>query len=94
MQQHPARGHINPLTLIRLAQMAESAGLELVASRTLVPKPRQRLLVPLALCLLLYRALLPARRKRDLFAEHTLGLRTLLGGHKLLAVFRRPAGMG
>ncbi len=84
-----ARGHINPLTLIRLAQMAESAGLELVASRTLLPKPRQRLLAPLALLLLLYRALLPARRKRDLFAEHSLGLGTLLGGHKLLAVFRK-----
>ena len=89
-QPKAARGHINPLTLIRLAHMAETAGLDLVDSRTLAPKPRQRLLAPLALGFLLYRALLPARRKHDLYAEHTLGLRTLLGGHKLLVVFRKP----
>ena len=79
-------GATTPLTPALLA--GGSLHLEIsVDGNTLAP--RQRLLAPLALLLLLYRALLPARRKRDLFAQHSLGLGTLLGGHKLLAVFRK-----
>lgn len=87
-----ARGHINPLTLTRLAQMAESAGLELVTSRTLLPKGRQRWLAPLGLLVMLRRALLSERAKHDLYADATLSWSMLLGGKMLLAAFRKPAG--
>jgi hypothetical protein len=69
--------------------MAERAGLALVSARTLLAKPRQRLLAPLALPALLYRALLSPERRRDLFAEETRSLGVLLGGGKLLLVFSR-----
>jgi SAM-dependent methyltransferase/uncharacterized protein YndB with AHSA1/START domain len=82
-------GHISPLTLTQLCWMAERAGLALVSARTLLGKPRQRLLAPLALPALLYRALLSPGRRRDLFAEQSGSLDVLLGGGKLLLVFSR-----
>lgn len=85
------RGHINPLTFVRLAWMAEQAGLELAGWRTLLSKPRQAVLAPLAVCLMAYRAFLTPERRRDLFADSTLTGRMLLGGKKLLAEFRRKA---
>jgi SAM-dependent methyltransferase len=86
------RGHINPLTLPRLASMAENADLELVEWRTLLPKPRQRLLAPLALAIRAGSFLMRTARRRDLFAEHTQSLAMLLGGKTLIAVFRKGAG--
>lgn len=83
------RGHINPLTLTRLAYMAENAGLELVEARTLLPRKGQRWLAPLALLVRALSALSKPKRKRDLFAEHTQSWRMLMGGKQLLAVFRR-----
>jgi SAM-dependent methyltransferase/uncharacterized protein YndB with AHSA1/START domain len=82
-------GHLSPLTLPQLGWMAERAGLALVQARTLLPQRRQRWLAPLALPVLLYRALLPRERRRDLFAEHSASLGVLLGGRKLLLVFSR-----
>jgi uncharacterized protein YndB with AHSA1/START domain len=82
-------GHLSPLTLTQLGWMAERAGLALVSARTLLPARRQRLLAPLALPALLYRALLPPERRRDLFAEQSGSLDVLLGGRKLLLVFAR-----
>ena len=82
-------GHLSPLTLTQLCWMAERAGLALVSARTLLPAPRQRLLAPLALPALLYRALLSPERRRDLFAEQSGSLDVLLGGRKLLLVFAR-----
>jgi SAM-dependent methyltransferase/uncharacterized protein YndB with AHSA1/START domain len=82
-------GHVSPLTLTQLGWMAEHAGLALVSARTLLPAPRQRLLAPLALPALLYRALLSPERRRDLFAEQSGSLDVLLGGRKLLLVFAR-----
>jgi uncharacterized protein YndB with AHSA1/START domain len=69
--------------------MAEQAGLALASARTLLRKPRQRLLAPLALPALLYRALLSPERRRDLFADQSGSLDVLLGGSKLLLVFAR-----
>ncbi|GAG46226.1 unnamed protein product, partial [marine sediment metagenome] len=83
------RGHISPLTLTRLAYMAENAGLELVEARTLLPRRGQRWLAPLALLVRALAIPLKPRRKRDLFAEHTQRWRMLMGGKQLLAVFRR-----
>jgi SAM-dependent methyltransferase len=83
------RGHINPLTLVRLAYMAENAGLRLARSATILPKPRQRLLSPLAWLIRLSRCFLPEPHRYNLFAEHTLSLGMLLGGKKLIAVFRK-----
>jgi SAM-dependent methyltransferase len=88
------RGHVSPLTLTQLAWMAERAGLRLAQARTLLPQPRQRLLAPLALPIAAYARLLPPRRRRDLFAEHSGSLSLLLGGRKLLLVLRRPAASG
>ena len=82
------RGHINPLTLTRLAAMAEEAGLRLETAFTIGPKRRQLLLAPLAACIRLYGALLRPARRRDLFAEQTFSWRMLLGGKVLIAVFR------
>ena len=82
-------GHLSPLTLTQLCWMAERAGLALVSARTLLPARRQRLLAPLALPALLYRALLSPERRRDLFAEQSGSLDVLLGGRKLLLVFAR-----
>jgi SAM-dependent methyltransferase/uncharacterized protein YndB with AHSA1/START domain len=82
-------GHLSPLTLTQIGWMAEQAGLELVSARTLLPARRQRWLAPLALPALLYRALLSAERRRDLFAEQSGSLDVLLGGRKLLLVFAR-----
>lgn len=88
-----ARGHVNPLTLTRLAHMAESAGLGLVAWRTLLPKPRQRWLAPLGALVVLRRALLSERARHDLYASATLSWSMLLGGRMVLAAFaRKPAG--
>lgn len=86
-----ARGHINPLTLIRMAHTAESVGLTLERTVTCLPKPRQYWLAPIALAI---RALVPflgERYRRDLYAEHTLTLGALLGGKKLIATFRKAA---
>ena len=82
-------GHVSPLTLTQLCWMAERVGLALVSARTLLPKPRQRLLAPLAIPALVYRALLSPERRRDLFAEQSGSLDVLLGGSKLLLVFGR-----
>lgn len=86
------RGHINPLTLIRMAYIAESVGLEMVRSQTLLAKPRQYWLTPLALAIVALRPLLGERYRRDLFAEHTLTVRALLGGKKVIAMFRKRDG--
>ncbi len=83
------RGHINPLTLTRMAYMAENAGLELVSSQTLSPKPRQRWLAPLALLVRGWAALLSKKRKHNLFYEQTQTWALLMGGNQLLAVFRK-----
>jgi SAM-dependent methyltransferase len=83
------RGHINPLTLTRMAYMAENAGMELVSSQTLSPKPRQRWLAPLALLVRGWAALLSKKRKHNLFYEKTQTWELLLGGNQLLAVFRK-----
>ena len=88
-------GHLSPLTLTQIGWMAEQAGLALVSARTLLPAPRQRLLAPLALPALVYRALLSPERRRDLFAEQSGSPDVLLGGRKLLLMFSRrsePAG--
>jgi SAM-dependent methyltransferase len=82
-------GHVSPLTLTQLCWMAERGGLALASARTLLPQPRQRLLAPLVLPALLYRALLSPERRRDLFAEQSGSLDVLLGGRKLLLVFGR-----
>jgi SAM-dependent methyltransferase/uncharacterized protein YndB with AHSA1/START domain len=82
-------GHLSPLTLTQIGWMAEQAGLALVSARTLLPAPRQRLLAPLALPALLYRALLEPERRRDLFAEQSGSPDVLLGGRKLLLLFSR-----
>ncbi len=85
------RGHINPLTLVRLAYMAENACLELERFTTANPKPRQRWLAPLALPVLVYRSALSERRRHDLFARESLSLRLLFGGQTLIALFRKRA---
>lgn len=90
------RGHINPLTLTRMACMAETADLELLSFRTAQPKRRQRWLAPLALAIRAEAELLSEKRRHDLFAEHTQSWRMLLGGKTLIAMFRKsspPAGM-
>lgn len=83
------RGHINPLTLIRMAHIAETVGLDLVHSESLIRKPRQYWLAPIALVIRCFRPFLSRRYERDLFADHTLTLGALLGGKKLIAVFRK-----
>jgi len=83
------RGHINPLTLVRLAYMAECADLALERCFTLLPKPKQRILAPLAWLILLYRRFLDEKALRNLWAQHTLTLEMLLGGKKLVAEFRK-----
>ena len=83
------RGHINPITLIRLAYMAECAGLDLVRAFTLLKKPRQRVLAPLAWLVLLYRAFMPERYRYNLWVEHTNSSQMLLGGKKLIAEFEK-----
>jgi len=83
------RGHINPLTLTRLARMAEYADLVLLEATTLLPKPRQRVLAPLAGLVRLYGSFLPPIQRERLFADATQSWRILLGGKQLLAVFRR-----
>lgn len=85
------RGHISPLTLIRMAYIAEGVGLELVRSVGALPKRRQYWLLPLALGIRCVRPFLSDRWERDLFAEHTLTLRALLGGKKVMALFRKVA---
>ena len=85
------RGHINPLTLIRMAWIAESVGLDLVDSVTLLRKPKQYWLTPLALLIRALRPLIGRTYERDLYADHTLTLPALLGGKKVIAVFRKPA---
>lgn len=85
------RGHINPLTLTRLAYIAENAGLELVQSRTLGTKKGQRWLAPLAALIAVFARLEKPRRKRDLFADHTQTWPMLMGGKQLFAVFRKNA---
>ncbi len=84
-----AHGHINPLTLIRMAYIAETTGLNLIRSTTALRKPRQYALAPLALVIRCFRPFLSESYRRDLFAEHTLTMGSLLGGKVLLAVFRK-----
>jgi SAM-dependent methyltransferase len=86
------RGHINPLTLPRLAYMAENAGLELVEARTLLSRKGQRWLAPLALGVRALSALNKPQRKRDLFAQHSQSWSMLMGGKQLIAVFRKGLG--
>jgi SAM-dependent methyltransferase len=83
------RGHINPLTLTRLAYIAENAGLELVESRTVAAKKGQRWLAPLAALIALLARFEKPPRKRDLFADHAQTWSMLMGGKQLLAVFRK-----
>ena len=83
------RGHINPLTLTRMAYAAENAGMELVSSQTQSPKPRQRWLAPLALLVRGWAALLSKKRKHNLFYEKTQTWELLMGGNQLLAIFRK-----
>jgi SAM-dependent methyltransferase len=85
------RGHINPLTLTRLAYIAENAGLELVESRTLGAKKGQRWLAPLAALIAGLARFEKPRRRRDLFADHTQTWSMLMGGKQLFAVFRKQA---
>lgn len=92
-QEKSERGHINPLTLIRMAYMAETTGLNLVRSTTALRKPRQYLLAPLALAIRCFRPFLNASYRRDLFADHTLTMDSLLGGKVLLAVFRKNSSL-
>jgi len=84
-----AHGHINPLTLIRMAYIAETNGLDLIRSTTALRKPRQYALAPLAFALLCFRPFLSESYRRDLFIDHTLTIDSLLGGKVLLAVFRK-----
>jgi 2-polyprenyl-3-methyl-5-hydroxy-6-metoxy-1,4-benzoquinol methylase len=91
--EKPGHGHINPLTLIRMAYMAESSGLDLVRSTTALRKPRQFALAPLALAIRCFRPFLSDSYRRDLFVDHTLTMRSLLGGKVLLAVFRKSASV-
>ena len=88
------RGHVNPITLTRLCWMAEAAGLEPVSARAFLASRRRWLLWPLALPVWCVGRLLPARYRRDLYAEHTLGWSLLTGGRKLLAVFAKRSGRG
>ncbi len=83
-------GHINPLTLIRMAYIAETNGLELVRSTTALRKPRQLALAPLAAVIRCFRPFLSESYRRDLFVDHTLTMSALLGGKVLIAVFRKP----
>jgi len=87
------RGHINPLTLTRMAYIAETEGLQLEHAETLLPKARQNFLAPLALLLWAYGRFLSRSRRHDLFAEQTLPLSMLLGGKKLLAVFSKSGSV-
>jgi SAM-dependent methyltransferase len=83
------RGHISPVTLPRLARIAEEAGLDLVETRTLQPRRGQRWLIPLAALVWLVQRLLPERTRHDLYGERTLSWSVLLGGKTAMAVFRR-----
>jgi SAM-dependent methyltransferase len=83
------RGHINPMTLPRLAHAAEGAGLELVESRTLMPRRGQRWLAPLAALVWLVQRLQPEPIRHGLFGDHSLSWPVLMGGKALMAVFRR-----
>jgi SAM-dependent methyltransferase len=85
------RGHINPMTLPRLAFAAEGAGLELMESRTLMPRRGQRWLAPLAALVWLVQRLQPESVRRGLFGDHSLSWRVLMGGKAVMAVFGRPA---
>jgi len=72
---------------------AENAGFELVERTTLLPRHRQWWLLPVAALILIYTRTIAPRRRRDLFSEQTQSARMLLGGKKLLAVFRKaPSG--
>jgi SAM-dependent methyltransferase len=87
---HPSgQGHINPLTLIRMAYIAETAGFDLVRSTTALRKPRQYALAPLALAIRCFRPFLSDAYRHNLFIDHTLTMNSLLGGKVLLAVFRK-----
>jgi SAM-dependent methyltransferase len=83
------RGHINPITLTRLAYMAECAGLDLVGASTLLKNPRQKVLAPLAWLILLYHAFLPERYRYNLWVDHTNSYRMLMGRKKLIAEFKK-----
>jgi SAM-dependent methyltransferase len=83
------RGHINPITLTRLAYMAECAGLDLVRAFTLLSKPRQNVLAPLAWLVSLYWAFMPERYRYNLWVSHTNSYRMLLGGKKVIAEFKK-----
>lgn len=80
--------HINPVTLTRLAHIAEGAGLDLVRSKTVSPRRKRILLAPLAVLVRVCCAFLPSSRKQNLFFEHTHSMEMLLG-KVLIAEFRR-----
>ncbi|HIF92056.1 MAG TPA: class I SAM-dependent methyltransferase [Myxococcales bacterium] len=83
------RGHINPLTLTRLAYFAENAGLELERSQTIGTKKGQRWLAPLAALIVMLGRFETPRRRSNLFADHTQTWSMLMGGKQLFAIFRR-----
>jgi hypothetical protein len=83
------RGHINPLTLTRMAYMAEAAGLDLEAAITALSKPRQILLFPLAAVVAAVAKLLDRESRARLYADRTESLGMLMGGKKLIASFRK-----
>jgi len=85
------RGHINPMTLPRIARAAEDAGLDLVESRSLVPRRGQRWLAPLAALVWLVQRLQPARLRHRLFGDHGLSWSLLMGGRAVMVVFRHAA---
>ena len=86
------RGHINPVTLTRMAYMAENAGLELVDTRMLLRKSRHVWLgMPLALWIRAVGALRSAEDQHRLFFPHTSSFEILVGGRKLVAVFEKPS---
>jgi SAM-dependent methyltransferase len=86
------RGHINPLTLTRIAYMAENANLELAEVRTVGRRTRQALFsLPLAAWIWFLGRFRSADHQRDLFFPHNASFQLLVGGRKLIAVFKNAS---
>ena len=84
------RGHINPLTLTRMAYMAENADLALAGIEILSHRRKRALLdLPVALVVRLSSRLRSAEQRRNLFQPYTDSWQSLIGGRKLVAVFRK-----
>ncbi len=84
------RGHINPVTLPRMAYMAENANLALTGVRTIGSRTRQTLFsLPMAACIWLAGRFRSPEQKPDLFFPHSASFRLLVGGRKLIAVFTK-----